>query len=463
MTSPNGADEIARRATQPAEGRRGRAGHGRDAARARDRARVRRRASRRATGCSPSSAPGRARPLPARPRTRGAARSTRSEPTSSPLYARCSLQPDAARGRRRRARVRLGRPRVRLDRRRGAGGLDRPRDDAASRASVGLDGRARGRDRTISTGSSPPSPSTRPRWMSYDTITFLTDFGLQDDFVGVCHGVIKRRSPATRRSSTSRTASAPQAVTEGALVLARARRPTCRSAVHLAVVDPGRRRRSPRGRDPDAGGGIFVGPDNGLLSLAAPAGGVAAVRCADQPALPPRARLAHLPCARHLRSGRRAPCGRRRLRRSRRGGRSRDARALELPQPERRPVGAAGDGARGRSLRQPRAERDAGRRRRGRPAPGDRGRAARSRLNPLLRGRRRDAMPTPARRADPLRGLLRRLLDRDQRRQRRALTDGGVGRGSADSSREGTDSEQRVARAGLEPATPRFSAVCSTS
>jgi S-adenosylmethionine hydrolase len=26
-------------------------------------------------------------------------------------------------------------------------------------------------------------------------VTFLTDFGLQDDFVGTCHGVIKRIAP----------------------------------------------------------------------------------------------------------------------------------------------------------------------------------------------------------------------------------------------------------------------------
>ena len=26
-------------------------------------------------------------------------------------------------------------------------------------------------------------------------ITFLTDFGLQDDFVGTCHGVMKRIAP----------------------------------------------------------------------------------------------------------------------------------------------------------------------------------------------------------------------------------------------------------------------------
>jgi S-adenosylmethionine hydrolase len=32
-------------------------------------------------------------------------------------------------------------------------------------------------------------------------VTFLTDFGLQDDFVGTCHGVIARIAP-TFASST---------------------------------------------------------------------------------------------------------------------------------------------------------------------------------------------------------------------------------------------------------------------
>ena len=29
-------------------------------------------------------------------------------------------------------------------------------------------------------------------------VTFLTDYGLQDDFVGVCHGVIARIAPRAR-------------------------------------------------------------------------------------------------------------------------------------------------------------------------------------------------------------------------------------------------------------------------
>jgi S-adenosylmethionine hydrolase len=69
----------------------------------------------------------------------------------------------------------------------------------------------------------------------------------------------------------------PQGVTQGAIVLARALpyMPVC---VHLAVVDPGvgGDRRAVAIRTSE--GRIFVGPDNGLLSLAAGRDSVEAVR-----------------------------------------------------------------------------------------------------------------------------------------------------------------------------------------
>src|SRR4051812_4867102 len=112
-------------------------------------------------------------------------------------------------------------------------------------------------------------------------ITFLTDFGLQDDFVGVCRGVIKRIAPDAQILDLSHGIR-PQAVTEGALVLARAI-PYLPVGVHLAVVDPGvggeRRAIAIRPRD----GRHYVGPDNGLLSLAAMRGGVASARSLTNP------------------------------------------------------------------------------------------------------------------------------------------------------------------------------------
>ena len=98
-------------------------------------------------------------------------------------------------------------------------------------------------------------------------ITFLTDFGLTDDFVGVCHGVMKRIAPDSEVIDITHGI-APQAVLQGALTLANTL-PYMPAGVHLAVVDPGvgtgRRALALRSGD----GRFFVGPDNGLLLPAA--------------------------------------------------------------------------------------------------------------------------------------------------------------------------------------------------
>ncbi len=98
-------------------------------------------------------------------------------------------------------------------------------------------------------------------------ITFLTDFGLQDDFVGTCHGVMKRIAPDVEILDITHGI-APQAVLQGALTLANTL-PFMPEGVHLAVVDPGvggsRRALAIR----DGQGRIHVGPDNGLLIPAA--------------------------------------------------------------------------------------------------------------------------------------------------------------------------------------------------
>jgi len=98
-------------------------------------------------------------------------------------------------------------------------------------------------------------------------ITFLTDFGLQDDFVGTCHGVMKRIAPDVEIIDITHGI-APQAVLQGALTLANTL-PFMPEGVHLAVIDPGvggaRRALALR----DAHGRVYVGPDNGLLIPAA--------------------------------------------------------------------------------------------------------------------------------------------------------------------------------------------------
>lgn len=106
-------------------------------------------------------------------------------------------------------------------------------------------------------------------------VTFLSDYGLEDEFVGVCHGVIARIAPDVRVIDIAHGITRHE-VRSGALVLRRALE-YMPAGVHLAVVDPGVG--SVRGavalRCADEGR-LLVGPDNGLLTLAAERfGGVA--------------------------------------------------------------------------------------------------------------------------------------------------------------------------------------------
>lgn len=105
-------------------------------------------------------------------------------------------------------------------------------------------------------------------------VTFLTDYGLRDDFAGVCHGVIARIAPRARILDITHGV-ARHDVRSGALILRRAV-PFMPAGVHLAVVDPqvGGRRRALALRCA-AQDRLLVGPDNGLLApLAERLGGV---------------------------------------------------------------------------------------------------------------------------------------------------------------------------------------------
>ncbi|HEY6760952.1 MAG TPA: SAM-dependent chlorinase/fluorinase [Baekduia sp.] len=108
-------------------------------------------------------------------------------------------------------------------------------------------------------------------------ITFLSDYGLEDDFVGVCHAVIARIAPDARIIDLTHGLERHD-VRTAAMVLRRSL-PFCAPGVHLAVVDPGvgtaRRAIALKTTEEDR---ILVGPDNGLLSLAAQRfGGIAEV------------------------------------------------------------------------------------------------------------------------------------------------------------------------------------------
>jgi hypothetical protein len=97
-------------------------------------------------------------------------------------------------------------------------------------------------------------------------LLFLSDYGLKDPFVGICHAVIARLAPEAHVIDLTHSI-ARQDVTGGALALADAAAYGPEDAVCLAIVDPGvgtERRRLVVA----AGDALLVGPDNGLLSLA---------------------------------------------------------------------------------------------------------------------------------------------------------------------------------------------------
>jgi S-adenosylmethionine hydrolase len=108
--------------------------------------------------------------------------------------------------------------------------------------------------------------------VTYDWISFTTDYGTDDGFVAACVGVIARIAPPVRLIHITHTV-APQDIRRGATVLAQTA-PFLPPSVHLAVVDPG----VGTPRRPIvivAAEGLLVGPDNGLLVPAADAlGGI---------------------------------------------------------------------------------------------------------------------------------------------------------------------------------------------
>ena len=139
-------------------------------------------------------------------------------------------------------------------------------------------------------------------------ITFTSDYGLADPFVGVCHAVMARIAPHVQVIDLAHGISRHD-VQAGALTLADAV-PYLPEGVHLAVVDPG------VGTDRGAvavkaGEHLLVGPDNGLLLAAAErAGGIDAAWELANPAyrLEPVSATFHgrdvfAPAAAHLAAG----------------------------------------------------------------------------------------------------------------------------------------------------------------
>jgi len=99
--------------------------------------------------------------------------------------------------------------------------------------------------------------------MEYPIVTFTSDFGDDDWFVGVVHGVIHELCPAARVVDLTHRIP-PGDIERAGYVIESAAPDFARGTVHLVVVDPGvgteRRAIAVRARDQ-----VFVGPDNGVL------------------------------------------------------------------------------------------------------------------------------------------------------------------------------------------------------
>lgn len=122
------------------------------------------------------------------------------------------------------------------------------------------------------TGAPPGWPGNLVRVPRQNWISFLSDYGHDDVYVGVCHGVIARIAPHARVIDVCHTVPSGS-IAAGARLLAKSA-PYLPAGVVLAVVDPtvGTSRRAIA---VVAGDLVLVGPDNGLLLPAAEAlGGV---------------------------------------------------------------------------------------------------------------------------------------------------------------------------------------------
>ena len=100
--------------------------------------------------------------------------------------------------------------------------------------------------------------------MAARPITFLSDYGYDDEFAGVCRVVIARIAPDALVIDLTHGIGR-HAIERGAQILTNAL-PYAPAGIHLAVVDPGvgspRRALAVRAATEDR---VLVGPDNGLL------------------------------------------------------------------------------------------------------------------------------------------------------------------------------------------------------
>ena len=106
-----------------------------------------------------------------------------------------------------------------------------------------------------------------PQTLRHDTVSFLSDYGHADEFVGVVHSVIHQLCPGVRIVDITHGVE-PYDVRGGGLTLARSAQYLAPGVV-VAVVDPGVGS-TRRAVAVEVGGGasVLVGPDNGVLAPA---------------------------------------------------------------------------------------------------------------------------------------------------------------------------------------------------
>jgi S-adenosylmethionine hydrolase len=98
-------------------------------------------------------------------------------------------------------------------------------------------------------------------------VVFVSDLGLRDEFVGVCHLVIARLAPDVRVVDLSHGVP-PHDIQAGAMMLANGLAYAGSEAVALGIVDPGVGAARKAIAVATGSGPRLVGPDNGLLSFA---------------------------------------------------------------------------------------------------------------------------------------------------------------------------------------------------
>ena len=115
------------------------------------------------------------------------------------------------------------------------------------------------------------APATKP------LIVFMTDYGMRDDAVAICKGVIKTLAPDAEVIDLTHDVT-PYSISEGARLLGRTSAYYPAGTIFLTVIDPGvgTSRRSiivktKRGQ-------YFVQPDNGLITLVVERDGIEGIR-----------------------------------------------------------------------------------------------------------------------------------------------------------------------------------------